>query len=578
MSESQPSAHIDMSPSKARLILRDGHVNGKPLIPKQRRLFGVIAGKSKKSRTTDLPLQYARATTPEQIAMLQQGLLQSKEGTTDRIILHHALADAMDEHGRNTEAALLRAATEVHPDYQSVGHRPEGKRGLYLSYSTNYPEGADDRHDLIGHIGPEGLFVQTWMPRETARNIVGLAQKERIPIGEYNGSIKRIMGDSPEQYAAYRAPAGGIVVRGNYYSGGSMIPDLEGAFANPPHEEPKKMSLRERLSVAIKRKKEPLTVSYAREISSHYSRDDDTESEEEAEGEVKTVPIASILPDKENLEEAVQNYRDGKRTGDSRPLEVYPYPAKDKYVLADGHHRLIEAICDGKNEVEVRCRDHEFEKRPEGTVKLKDGKDYYGLRKSLSNGDLLPENSSAEKYARSDDEDPFFDFGMDSFYPPGEGEIQKEEKDREIVRAEIVNRIKTLRARRQQGIERQPESSFAIDPSDVEKEFDPNAAQNVLYDPDEDDENQPPTKMARSVVRYARPITPDHIERLVNWVNDTRPKGWGPNPDATDRIIARHTLADALEETGAGEPGAVEILRNHQGPQVSADYTYTKDG
>lgn len=33
--------------------------------------------------------------------------------------------------------------------------------------------------------------------------------------------------DSPERFAAYRAPAGGIVVRGLFYAGGSMVPDLK---------------------------------------------------------------------------------------------------------------------------------------------------------------------------------------------------------------------------------------------------------------------------------------------------------------------------------------------------------------
>lgn len=33
--------------------------------------------------------------------------------------------------------------------------------------------------------------------------------------------------------AAYRAPAGGIAVRGTFYKGGSMIPDMEGSFMNP---------------------------------------------------------------------------------------------------------------------------------------------------------------------------------------------------------------------------------------------------------------------------------------------------------------------------------------------------------
>lgn len=41
-------------------------------------------------------------------------------------------------------------------------------------------------------------------------------------------------GDEPIQHSAYRAPAGGVVVRGTAYKGGSMIPNMEGAFMNPP--------------------------------------------------------------------------------------------------------------------------------------------------------------------------------------------------------------------------------------------------------------------------------------------------------------------------------------------------------
>lgn len=40
--------------------------------------------------------------------------------------------------------------------------------------------------------------------------------------------------DPPQQYAAYRAPQGGMVARGTYYKGGEMVPDMEGEFMNPP--------------------------------------------------------------------------------------------------------------------------------------------------------------------------------------------------------------------------------------------------------------------------------------------------------------------------------------------------------
>lgn len=42
-----PSEHMDMSPEKARTILHDKSIRGHPLTPKQRGLFGSIAGKKK---------------------------------------------------------------------------------------------------------------------------------------------------------------------------------------------------------------------------------------------------------------------------------------------------------------------------------------------------------------------------------------------------------------------------------------------------------------------------------------------------------------------------------------------------
>jgi hypothetical protein len=45
-SKTQPSAGI--SPTKARKILKDGEIGGKPLTKKQRGLFGAAAGRKKK--------------------------------------------------------------------------------------------------------------------------------------------------------------------------------------------------------------------------------------------------------------------------------------------------------------------------------------------------------------------------------------------------------------------------------------------------------------------------------------------------------------------------------------------------
>ena len=43
-----PSEETEMSPAKAKKILRDGEVHGKPLTDDQRGFFGAIAGKEEK--------------------------------------------------------------------------------------------------------------------------------------------------------------------------------------------------------------------------------------------------------------------------------------------------------------------------------------------------------------------------------------------------------------------------------------------------------------------------------------------------------------------------------------------------
>lgn len=49
---------------------------------------------------------------------------------------------------------------------------------------------------------------------------------------DYYTRLKKV--EEPKRNAAYRAPAGGIVVRGTAYKGGEMVPDMKGKFMNPP--------------------------------------------------------------------------------------------------------------------------------------------------------------------------------------------------------------------------------------------------------------------------------------------------------------------------------------------------------
>lgn len=102
-----------------------------------------------------------------------------------------------------------------------------------------------------------------------------------------------------------------------------------------------------------------------------------------ARGEPIQVPVEDVLPDRENLDIAADSLYHGRESQDTRPLEVYA--AGDKYVLADGHHRFLRAVCDGKTHVAVSVREAEKPPSTEGTVTLdpdhEDGK--YGLTKSL---------------------------------------------------------------------------------------------------------------------------------------------------------------------------------------------------
>jgi hypothetical protein len=102
------------------------------------------------------------------------------------------------------------------------------------------------------------------------------------------------------------------------------------------------------------------------------------------------IPIEDILPDKDNMETAVDSLRKGMTSNDNKPLKVYKLKNnKNKYVLADGHHRLLQAILAGKDSVD--CIIDETEISDNDTIQLDlmaDG-DFYGLDATLENGWLI---------------------------------------------------------------------------------------------------------------------------------------------------------------------------------------------
>jgi len=103
---------------------------------------------------------------------------------------------------------------------------------------------------------------------------------------------------------------------------------------------------------------------------------------------VKRVDIENLLPDKNNMEVAVDSLRKGMQSPSNSPIEVYT--SEDKYIVADGHHRLLQAIINGESSVNVKVLDSEKPMSRNGTVALDflDG-DYYGLNNNLESGWLI---------------------------------------------------------------------------------------------------------------------------------------------------------------------------------------------
>lgn len=104
------------------------------------------------------------------------------------------------------------------------------------------------------------------------------------------------------------------------------------------------------------------------------------------EAKLLKVAIEDILPDKDNMEVAVDSLRKGMYSDDTKPLDVYK--SDDKYILADGHHRLLKSIIDGEAYVTVNVRGDSTNRADTVELDFYNG-DYYGLDTSLENGWLI---------------------------------------------------------------------------------------------------------------------------------------------------------------------------------------------
>jgi hypothetical protein len=96
------------------------------------------------------------------------------------------------------------------------------------------------------------------------------------------------------------------------------------------------------------------------------------------------ISIEDILPAKADMEVAVHSLKHERYSNDKSPLKVYKCKNRPgKYVLADGHHRLLQAILNDADF--VNCIIDNTELSDNGTVTLDvlaDG-DFYGLDQTL---------------------------------------------------------------------------------------------------------------------------------------------------------------------------------------------------
>jgi hypothetical protein len=95
--------------------------------------------------------------------------------------------------------------------------------------------------------------------------------------------------------------------------------------------------------------------------------------------------IDSILPDKDNMETAVDSLSKGMYSDDHRPIKVLKYDGK--HILSDGHHRLLQAILNGENTIKAHVEDSNVPISDKGTIEIDSSNGrFYGLDELLENG------------------------------------------------------------------------------------------------------------------------------------------------------------------------------------------------
>ena len=107
------------------------------------------------------------------------------------------------------------------------------------------------------------------------------------------------------------------------------------------------------------------------------------------ESQIAKVDIENLLPHKQDMETAVHSLYNGRPSTDRSPIEVEPV-GDGRYIVLNGHHRLLQAIMRGEAQVNISIKPTQKAPNLTGTIPLDfyDG-DFYGLDSSLENGWLI---------------------------------------------------------------------------------------------------------------------------------------------------------------------------------------------
>lgn len=104
--------------------------------------------------------------------------------------------------------------------------------------------------------------------------------------------------------------------------------------------------------------------------------------------QIKKIDIDYLLPHKDDMETAVDSLSKGRPSFDTKPITVYP--VGNNYVVADGHHRLLQAILDGDTEIKANILEQDPRITSAGTIELDSSNGrFYGLDDLLDNGWLI---------------------------------------------------------------------------------------------------------------------------------------------------------------------------------------------